>query len=159
MVSRSRHVTREGTSVSAPDTSFRIFISYRREDTAGHAGRLWDVLREGLEGEPGFEADQIFMDIDTIEPGVDFRESIRKAVDSSDVFLALIGKEWLTVTDSKGRRRLENPADFVRIEVEAALERSARDADVRVVPIRVEGAEMPGVEDLPRPLAELAHRN
>src|SRR5919108_3542603 len=112
-------------ALPAVDAPFRIFLSYRREDTAGHAGRLWDALREGVEGQSGFEADQIFMDIDAIEPGVDFRESIRRAVEASDVFLTVIGRDWLTATDAQGRRRLDNPADFVRVEVEAALERAA----------------------------------
>ena len=138
---------------------FRIFLNYRREDSAGHVGRLWDVLRSGVEGEPGFADDQIFIDIDTIEPGVDFREAIRKAVEASDVFLAVIGKQWVAAVDSKGRRRLDDPADFVRIEIEAALERAAEHRDVRVVPTRVQGADMPGISDLPGPLAELAHRN
>jgi hypothetical protein len=140
-------------------TSFRIFLNYRREDAAGHAGRLWDALSEGIEDQPGFDENQIFMDIDTIEPGVDFREAIRKAVQASDVFLTVIGRHWLTATDSKGRRRLDNPADFVRVEIESALQRAAQHHDVRVVPTRVQGAEMPGVEELPDGLADLAHRN
>jgi hypothetical protein len=138
---------------------FRIFINYRRDDSAGYVGRLWDALRSGVEGQPGFSEDQIFMDIDTIEPGVDFREAIRKAVEASDVFLTVIGNRWLTAADSAGRRRLDNPGDFVRLEIEAALDRAARHHDVRVVPTRVQGADMPGVEDLPESLAPLAHRN
>jgi hypothetical protein len=138
---------------------FRIFLNYRREDTAGHAGRMWDALSNGIEALPGFDETQIFMDIDNIEPGVDFREAIRQAVQVSDVFLTVIGKHWLTATDSNGRRRLDNPADFVRVEIEAALERAAEHHDVRVVPIRVQGADMPGIEDLPIELAGLAHRN
>jgi len=138
---------------------FRIFLNYRREDTAGHAGRLWDALSDGVEALPGFDETQIFMDIDTIEPGVDFREAIRQAVQVSDVFLTVIGRHWLTATDSNGRRRLDKAGDFVRVEIEAALERAAEHHDVRVVPIRVQGADMPGVEDLPIELAGLAHRN
>ena len=138
---------------------FRIFLNYRREDTAGHAGRLWDALSDGVEALPGFDETQIFMDIDNIEPGVDFREAIRQAVQVSDVFLTVIGRHWLTATDSNGRRRLDNAGDFVRVEIEAALERAAEHHDVRVVPIRVQGADMPGVEDLPIELAGLAHRN
>lgn len=160
MAERSQHGSRGATAARGDVASFfRIFLNYRREDTAGHAGRLWDALREGVGDQPGFEVDQIFMDIDTIDPGVDFREAIRKAVEASDVFLTLIGKHWLTATDSKGRRRLENPADFVRVEIEAALERAAKHHDVRVVPTRVQGADMPGVEELPDGLADLAHRN
>ncbi len=149
------------TQPRAPGASgpFRIFINYRRDDSAGHVGRLWDALRFGVEGQPGFSEEQIFMDIDTIEPGVDFREAIRRAVEASDVFLTVIGNRWLTAADSAGRRRLDNPGDFVRLEIEAALERAARHHDVRVVPTRVQGADMPGVEDLPESLAPLAHRN
>jgi hypothetical protein len=146
----------QGGAQAAP---FRIFLNYRRDDSAGHVGRLWDALRSGAAGQPGFADEQIFIDIDTIEPGVDFRDAIRKAVEVSDVFLAVIGKQWLSASDSKGRRRLDDPGDFVRIEIEAALERAAEHNDVRVVPTRVQGAEMPGLGDLPNALAELAHRN
>src|ERR687895_314791 len=90
----------EATTAAPGAGPFRIFISYRRDDSAGHVGRLWDALRAGLEGQPGFSEDQIFMDIDAIEPGVDFREAIRKALEASDVFLAVIGRGWLTAADS-----------------------------------------------------------
>jgi TIR domain-containing protein len=157
---RSQHSAGEALTVPTDvATSFRIFLNYRREDAAGHAGRLWDALSEGIEDQPGFDESQIFMDIDTIEPGVDFREAIRKAVEASDVFLTVIGRHWLTATDSKGRRRLDNPADFVRVEIESALQRAAQHHDVRVVPTRVQGADMPSVEELPDGLADLAHRN
>ena len=154
----ARHGEQEAETAH-PDAAapFRIFLNYRREDSAGHVRRLWDALRSGIEGQPGFRDDQIFIDIDMIQPGV--REAIRKAVEASDVFLAVIGKQWLTVVDSKGQRRLDDPADFVRIEIEAALERAAEHHDVRVVPTRVQGADMPGSEDLPDALADLAHRN
>lgn len=136
------------TAGGGGDYSFRIVLNYRREDTSGHAGRLYDALAER------FGDDHVFMDIDKIDPGEDFAHAIARAIDASDVFLALIGREWLTVTDSRGRRRLESPEDFVRMEIETALAR-----DVRVIPILVQGAEMPSSEELPASLASLVRRN
>lgn len=141
------------------EATFRIFLNYRREDAAPTVGRLWDTLRKGTDEIPGFAESQIFKDIDTIEPGVDFRDAIRTAVESSDVFLAIIGTQWLGVVDATGRRRLDSPGDFVRIEIEAALERAARHRDVRIVPTLVEGAAMPEIEQLPDSLSSLAHRH
>ena len=94
------------------------------------------------------------MDIDTIEPGVDFVETIEKAVGSCDVLIALIGKQWLTITDPAGRRRLDNPADFVRLEIKTALERN-----IRVIPALIPGAAMPRSQDLPDELEKLTRRN
>jgi hypothetical protein len=133
---------------------FRIFLNYRREDSSGHAGRMYDALRYGVGDEPGFGEGQIFMDIDTIDVGVDFPDVIRDAVGSCDVFVSIIGKQWLTAVDAKGRRRLEKPEDFVRLEIEAALER-----DIRLIPALVQGAEMPSSEELPEALAALTRRN
>jgi TIR domain len=138
----------------ATPSSFRIFLNYRREDSSGHAGRIWDALRYGLDAEPGFAEQQVFMDIDTIDVGVDFAEVIREAVGSCDVFIAVIGKQWLAAVDSKGHRRLEKPEDFVRLEIEAALER-----DIRVIPALVQGAEMPSSDEVPQSLTALTRRN
>jgi hypothetical protein len=107
----------------------RIFISYRREDSSGWAGRLYDRLSQRFGG------DNVFMDIDTIDPGLDFVEVIQQAVGSCDVLVALIGRHWLTSTDEQGQRRLENPEDFVRLEITAALERN-----IRVIPALLQGA-------------------
>jgi formylglycine-generating enzyme required for sulfatase activity len=126
----------------------RIFISYRRDDSAGYAGRLYDRLSER------FGQGQIFMDIDTIEPGLDFVEVIEKAVGSCDVLIALIGRQWLTITDATGRRRLDNPEDFVRLEIATALDRN-----IRVIPVLVRGATVPRSTDLPDALKKLARRN
>lgn len=126
----------------------RIFINYRREDTAGHAGRLFDALASLLQGH------QVFMDIDTLQPGVDYTEVIDQEVGSCDVLVALMGQRWLAVTDSKGRRRLDDPNDFVRREIATALDRH-----VRVIPILVQGLQMPTAEDLPDALEGLARRN
>jgi TIR domain len=127
----------------------RIFISYRREDCPAHAGRLYDTLSAR------FGEANVFMDVDTLEPGVDFVQRIEEAVGSTDVLLALIGDNWLTVTDADGNRRIDQPGDFVQLEVARGL---ARD-DVRVVPVLVEGAEMPVAAELPEPLKPLARRN
>jgi hypothetical protein len=124
----------------------RIFISYRREETAYPAGWLFDRL------EARYGEEQIFKDVDSIAPGEDFVERITTAVASCDVLLALIGDEWLTVAD-EGGRRLDNPKDFVRVEIEAALARK-----VRVVPVLVDGAAMPEAEQLPPSLAPLSRR-
>src|SRR4051812_46536330 len=95
------------------------------------------------------------MDIDAIEPGVDFGERIEEAVGSCDVVLALVGNQWLDARDGSGRRRLDDPADFVRVELAAGLARSG----LRVIPVLVEGASMPGADALPDDLKPLARRN
>ena len=134
-------------SEDAPAGRGRIFISYRREETAYPAGWLFDRLADQ------FGQAQVFKDIDSIEPGDDFVETITAAVGSCDVLLALIGDQWLTMTDGAGQRRLDDPNDFVRLEVEAALARQ-----VRVVPILVGHARMPRTEELPASLAPLVRR-
>jgi hypothetical protein len=126
----------------------RIFLSYRREDTRHLAGRLYDRLAER------FGHAQIFMDVDSIEPGVDFAAAIDAAVASCNVLLALIGPQWLDARNEEGRRRLNDPDDFVVLEVTAALSR-----DVRVLPVLVDGASPPQAKDLPEALAPLARRN
>ncbi len=126
----------------------QIFISYRRDDCSGHAGRLYDNLSRH------FGSQSLFMDIDTLEPGEDFIEAIEKAVGSCDVLLALIGRQWVTSTDSQGQRQLENPNDFVRLEIEAALARN-----IRVVPLLVQGAPMPRPHDLPDSLMQFVRRH
>jgi hypothetical protein len=132
---------------SATGSTGRIFISYRREETAYAAGWLFDRLAEH------FGDGQIFKDIDSIELGDDFVEMITRAVGSCDVLLALIGDRWLTITDEDGARRLNDPNDFVRVEIEAALTRN-----VRVIPILVDGARMPRAGELPPSLAKLMRR-
>jgi hypothetical protein len=125
-----------------------IFVSYRRQETSHLAGRLSDRLADR------FGEGQVFIDVDTIEPGVDFAEEIFRAVAACKVLLAVIGPGWLTATDEQGNRRLDDPDDIVRLEIEAALARG-----VRVIPILVEGAVMPGRQDLPESLAGLARRH
>jgi TIR domain-containing protein len=101
-----------------------------------------------------FGEEQVFMDL-SLEPGVDFVEQINEAVGSCRVLVAVIGPRWASMQDAHGRRRLDDPADFIRVEVEAALRRP----DVRVVPVLVQGATMPGADELPPSLANLARRN
>lgn len=126
----------------------KIFISYRRQDTAGEAGRLADSLKQN------YDASQIFMDIDTIEPGVDFVDVINRAVSSCEVLLAIIGPAWVHITDARENRRLDDPHDFIRLEISSALKRN-----IRVIPVLVDGAKMPVKEDLPSELKDLSRRN
>lgn len=118
-----------------------VFISYRRGDAAASAGRLSDHLRARL------GAHQVFMDVDGIEPGVDFHQVISDNVSQCDALIAVIGPDWLS-------DRLHEENDFVRIEISAGLER-----DVRVIPVLVDGAKMPPAEKLPDSLKGLARRN
>jgi hypothetical protein len=109
---------------------------------------LYDVLVEH------FSAEQVFKDVDNIDPGDEFVERITTAVGSCDVLLALIGPQWLTMTNKKGQRRLDDPEDYVRLEIEAALTRK-----IRVIPILVDEAQMPGADELPPTMAPLVRRN
>jgi len=124
----------------------RIFLSYRREDSAGVAGRIFDRLRAH------FGNDAVFMDIDTIPFGEDFREHIDAAVSQCEVVLAVVGRKWAGKTQT--RRRIDDPRDFVRIELESALARN-----LPVIPILIDHARMPGEADLPSSLSRLAFRN
>ena len=134
-------------NISRSAAPCRIFISYRHNEDGMAAG--W--LVERLAGH--FGKDQIFKDVDSIEPGDDFVKVIADAVGRCDVLLALIGREWLTITGDDGRRRLDNPQDFVRLEIEAALKR-----DIRLIPVLIEGTPMPPVDQVPRSLAALVSR-
>ena len=99
----------------------RIFVSYRRTDSAAAAGRLADAL------EQQFGKSSIFMDVDAIPPGVDFTSFLRKAVESAQVMLVVIGPNWLEASSGDGLPRLHNPHDFVRLEIEAGLSRRRAD--------------------------------
>ncbi len=125
----------------------RIFINYRREDTGGYARSLFDRINARF-------PKQVFMDVGgSIEFGLDFAEEIRKAVSSCDALIVLIGRHWLNVRDASGRRRLDDPGDFVALEIATALKRN-----VRVVPALVGGTSMPSEEDLPPDLKPLTRR-
>ena len=125
-----------------------IFISYRRDDTGGEAGRLYDDLTRA------FGSDAVFMDVSGIEPGVDFRKVIDGNVGGCGVLLAMIGPAWATIAGSDGQRRLDNENDYVRLEISAALRRN-----VAVIPVLVHSARMVHAEQLPDNLKDLAYRN
>jgi len=126
----------------------RIVISYRRDDAAAHAGRIYDRLRTE------YGPEQVFMDIDAIEPGVDFVDAIEEAIGSADVLIAVIGRRWTTIAAEAGTPRIMDPRDFVRLELAVALERN-----IRVIPVLVDGATMPTVDELPDDLSGLVRRN
>ena len=125
------------------------FISYRREDAAGYAGRL----RESLERRLG--AARVFRDVDTLRPGQDFVQAIESRLSDCAVMLAVIGREWASARDMAGNRRLDEPFDFVRLEIAAALAKS----NVLVVPVLVEGASMPAPAELPENIRSLSRRH
>lgn len=125
-----------------------MFISYRRSDSAVVCGRIADSLR-GV-----FGATSVFRDVSTIPGGVDFRRSVNDSLSQSQVVIAVIGPTWATVTDEQGRRRLDNPDDPVRIEIETALQRR-----IPILPVLVLGAHMPPAQVLPPGLAQISFLN
>ncbi len=135
MTEASGGVTKEGLG---------IFLSYRREDSAGHAGRLYDRLVRDFSG------DRVFIDVERIDSGEDFARVIETTMRACDVCIVVVGKRWLTAADQYGMRRLDKSDDWVRIEVGAALTRS-----VRVIPVLVDDAALPPPEALPGDLARL----
>jgi TIR domain len=124
-----------------------IFVSYRRDDSPGTAGRLRDRLADA------FGPDSLFMDVDNIPAGVDFVGHLNAQVAACDVFLAIVGLNWLNTIDETGCRRIDNPDDFVRTEIAAALARS-----IAVIPITINGARLPKADELPDPLKPLIRR-
>jgi tRNA A-37 threonylcarbamoyl transferase component Bud32 len=126
----------------------RVFLNYRREDSAGIAGRLFDRLCVELGRE------KVFRDQDTLVPGADFAKVIADQVASCDALIAVIGKDWLNARDADGHRRLDHPDDFVKAEIREALAR-----EKLVIPTLVEGASLPKAADLPPDIAALAGRN
>lgn len=147
-MTRSTPPTTVDQSAANADRARGIFISYRRDDSEGQAGRLFEDLSEV------FGAEMVFMDVAGIKPGIDFRRAIEQQTASCGVLLALIGRSWLTVTNADGKRRLDDLNDVVRFETASALRR-----DIPVIPVLVQGARMPRAEDLPDDLKELAFRN
>jgi TIR domain len=125
----------------------RIFLSYRREDSAAWAGRLHDSLAAR------FGERNIFQDVVAVQPGEDFTDAIDRALSQSEAALVVIGPRWLTVADAEGARRLDQPDDFVRTELIAALTH-----ELRVIPVLVGGATMPSAAQLPSGLELLAQR-
>jgi hypothetical protein len=134
----------ESRSVPGP----KVFITYRREETAAHAGRLYDAMVAR------FGEANVFMDVD-MAPGVDFVERITEAVAACHVLIVVMGPRWATVEDEQGRARLADPEDFVRLEVETALRRP----DVTPIPVLVAGARMPNRENLPPEVRAITRRN
>jgi hypothetical protein len=126
----------------------KIFINYRRDDDPGNTGRLFDRLLET------FRPQQLFMDVDSIAPGLDFVKVLEEQVAESDVMISVIGKAWLDARDETGVRRLDNPNDFVRIEIESALKQGKL-----VIPVLVGKAEMPHPNVLPETIRPLSRRN
>jgi hypothetical protein len=126
----------------------KIFISYRRGDDPGHTGRLFDRLQTV------FEPQQLFLDVDDIALGLDFVETLNQRVSECDVLLAIIGKGWIDARDKKGHRRLDDPEDFVRIEIASALSQNKR-----VIPVLVGDATMPAPNELPETIRAIARRN
>jgi hypothetical protein len=125
-----------------------IFVSYRRDDSRDVAGRLVDRLRQD------YATEQLFLDIDAIPVGTNFETVLAERLKACDVLLAVIGPQWLNAKDASGKRRLDEPGDYVRREIAVALQRN----DVRVIPLLVSGAEMPRTENLPDELKPLAAR-
>jgi hypothetical protein len=125
-----------------------IFINYRRDDSPGTAGRLRDRLADA------FGPGSLFMDVDNIPAGVDFVDHLNAHVAVCDVFLAIIGPNWLNALGETGGRRVDNPDDFVRIEIAAALARN-----IPVVPVTIDGARLPKADELPDPLKPLIRRH
>ena len=127
----------------------RIFISYRRADSGMFTGRIHDQLKTR------FGANSVFRDVYNIPAGSDFRTVLHDEVGVTDVCLVIIGPQWVSMTDAQGKRRLDDPNDFVRIEVEEAL----KNPKTRVIPVLVDNANMPVAEELPASIADLAYRN
>jgi hypothetical protein len=130
-----------------PASADRIFISYRRADSGGWARSLDDSLEEKL------GSGTVFRDV-AMQGGVDFHEHVESLLNRCDVLLAVIGKRWTSITDDDGNRRLDDPDDLVRGEISRALQRP----DVQVIPVLVDGAQMPTERELPPDLAPLSRR-
>ena len=121
-----------------------IFLNYRRDDSSGYAGRLFDNLITR------FGRERVFMDIETLEPGLDFVDGIERAIRSCGAVIALIGPNWIRATNNQGQRRLDDPSDFIRLEISTAFKQG-----VRVIPVLVHNASMPTEGELPEPLRKL----
>ena len=147
--STPREAARDPRPASTPEasgTTGSVFISYRRGDAGDVVGRIYDRLVDRF-GRP-----HVFKDVDSIPLGVDFRTHLSDSVGKCRVFLAIISRGWLEQSD--GERRIDQRNDFVRIEMEAALQRN-----IPVIPVLVQGASLPNERDLPESLRELAYRN
>lgn len=144
----SEQSTEAAPAVAFQGSSRNIFISYRRSDSADISGRIYDRLVAK------FGKEQVFKDVDSIPLGSNFKAVLDSSVGACKVLLAIIGRDWVTAKDANGKLRLQQSADFVRLEVESALNR-----DIPVVPLLVGGATMPKAGELPKSLRELTYRN
>ena len=126
----------------------KVFISYRRSDSADVTGRIYDRLAGH------FNREDIFKDVDSIPLGVNFKDHLSNAVSSCDLMLAIIGQQWLSHEKEEGVRALDLSNDYVRIEIAAALER-----EIPIIPILVGGAQIPAESKLPDDLKDLVYRN
>src|SRR5680860_1419996 len=136
---------RPDSDVDSATGQVRVFVNYRRNDTRHVAGRLRDLIVAR------FGKGSVFVDVDSIEPGLDYVTAIDTAVGSCDVMLVLIGDRWLEASDDEDHRRIDDPADRLRIEIESGLRNQTR-----VIPVLVDSASMPTSRDLPAPLVPLA---
>lgn len=126
----------------------RIFINYRRQDSEGYVGRLYDHFVQH------FDPADVFMDVDAIPPGADFVQLLEEAVSACEVFITVIGPLWLSAADETDQRRIDQWNDYVRIEIASALKQNKF-----VIPVLVGSARMPSPADLPEDIAALARRN
>ena len=124
----------------------KVFLNYRRDDSEGYVGRLYDHLSRRFSG-------RIFRDVTELRPGEDFVDALQREGLSCQVLLAVIGRHWLTIADANGHRRLDDPNDILRQEIVHALQRN-----ILVIPVLVGGASMPPIEDLPADLSRLGRR-
>ncbi len=135
-------------STSAARDRLKVFVNYRRSDTEGYAGRVYEALRRPI------GAANMVMDVDSMKPGQDFVRALDEAVAGCDVLLAMIGPNWLDAAEPDGSRRLDDPLDHVRVEIVSALSR-----DKIVIPLLFSGARMPGAGVMPDALEPLRTRN
>lgn len=134
--------------VTVSDLKEAIFISYRRKDSPHISGRIYDKLKEHF----GDEA--VFRDIESIPRGIDFRKYLEQSTKHAKIFLVIIGDKWVDARDDAGQRRLENPADYVRLEIESALRR-----EIPIIPLLVNDAVIPNPAQLPESMVDLAYYN
>lgn len=145
---KSEPETIQKSASKTPPAAGSIFISYRRDDSADITGRIYDRLVQR------FSRDIIFKDVDSIPLGIDFRQHLENALSQCRVLVAVIGERWVGIEAQAGKRRIDDPRDHLRLELEIALARN-----IPVIPILVRQASIPSEEQLPRPLQSLAYRN
>lgn len=136
-----------GSAEAADPEARHIFLNYRRADGASQAGHIYDRLVQQ------FGRHRVFLDVEALEPGVDYVEGLEREIGRCAALLVVIGHNWLSMTGPTGVRRIDEPTDFVRLEIEAALNRG-----VRVIPVLVDGAVMPEPDELPESIASVGRR-